>query len=81
MSYIAPLRIEDAVRSLCPDYDTAIEPRHAVEAAKILLARSPAHAMRFALAMHKRVATGLNTDMIEHWARVVTVLGWHFTYR
>ena len=81
MSYIAPIQVEETARSLYPDYTTTIEPRYAVEAAKIILARSPAHAMRFALAMHKRVAAGLNADLIEHWARVVTILAWHFANR
>lgn len=78
MSYITAIQVEEAARSLYPDYAAGIEPRYAVEAAKILIARSPTHAMRFALAMHKRVSAGLNTDLIEHWARVVTVLAWHF---
>jgi hypothetical protein len=81
MSHVTPIRFEAAVRSLYPNYDTAIEPRYAVEAAKILLTRSPTHAMRFALAMHKRVAVGLDIDIIEHWARVVTLLAWHYIHQ
>ena len=73
MSYIAPIEVEDGVRSL--ETYSAINEQYAVEAAKVIFARSPAHAKRFALAMHKRVATGLDCVIIEHWARVVTEIG------
>jgi hypothetical protein len=44
---------------------------HATEAAHVLLATSRKHARRSALAMHSRVARGLDVALIEHWARVV----------
>jgi hypothetical protein len=75
MSYIAPIQVEDAAHVVDRNYVRAIESHYAIEAAKILFARSPTHAGRFALAMHKRVARGLDADVIEHWARVVTELG------
>ena len=71
MAYISTIAIERALRSgqeLPPEASTF---HHATEAAHILLATSRRHARRFALAMHSRVARGLDPDLIEHWARVV----------
>jgi hypothetical protein len=73
MSYLVPIEIEDTV--LFTERTSAIPQAHAAQAARIIFARSPMHARRFALAMHKRVATGLDTDLIEHWARVVKEVG------
>jgi hypothetical protein len=50
-------------------------PSGAVETARMLLSASPSKAHEFALAMHERVAWGFDTELIEHWARVVTELG------
>jgi hypothetical protein len=73
MSYEAQIVVETAELSF--GRSSFIEPHHAVEAAKILLARSPSHARRFARAMHRRVSAGLDWEIIEHWARVVTEVG------
>jgi hypothetical protein len=67
---ITRIVIEQALRSL----ETAQEggrPDGATGAAHVLLANSPRHARRFARAMHSRAACGLDTEQIEHWARVV----------
>jgi hypothetical protein len=69
MAYMSQTTIETMLGAL--DQPEAIGHRHAAEAAHILLARSRRHARRFALAMHGRVARGLDAGMIEHWARVV----------
>ena len=69
MAYMSQIAIETALTAL--DHPDAICPRHATEAAHVLLANSPRHARRFALAMHARVSRGLDTNVIEHWARVV----------
>ena len=74
MAYMSQVTVEKAPFSFNPAAPAAISGHYAVEAANILLARSPTHARRFALAMHKRVAGGLDTEVIEHWARVVTEL-------
>jgi hypothetical protein len=71
MTYIFPIAIERALRSLEDVPREAVSFQRATEAAHILLATSRRHARRFALAMHSRVACGLDTDLIEHWARVV----------
>jgi hypothetical protein len=69
MAYISEIAVEQALVSL--DTEEAIGAHHATDAAHILLARSSRHARRFALAMHSRVARGLDVAVIEHWARVV----------
>jgi hypothetical protein len=69
MAYISQIAIENALSAF--EQPEPICNRQATEAALVLLANSPRHARRFALAMHGRVARGLDTDMIEHWARVV----------
>jgi hypothetical protein len=71
MTHISAIVIEHALRSLDRTNAEGISPHHATEAAHVLLANSPRHARRFALAMHSRVSRGLDTDVIEHWARVV----------
>jgi hypothetical protein len=71
MTYISSIVIEHALRSLDRVVSDGIGSHHAIEAAYVLLATSPRHARRFALAMHSRVARGLDVAMIEHWARVV----------
>jgi hypothetical protein len=71
MTHISSIVIEQALRSLDDNASEGISPHHATDAAHVLLANSPTHARRFALAMHSRVARGLDTDVIEHWARVV----------
>jgi hypothetical protein len=75
MSYIAPIQVEETARSYDRNYVMAIDSHYAIEAARILFSNSPAHARRFALAMHSRVSRSLDTDIIEHWARVVTEIG------
>jgi hypothetical protein len=35
------------------------------------MAATPAHARTFAVSMHRRLSRSLDTDLIEHWARVV----------
>jgi hypothetical protein len=75
MSYEAQIVVENAELSFGRSSMAAIGPHHAVEAARILLARSPTHARRFARAMHRRVSAGLDWEIIEHWARVVTEVG------
>lgn len=74
MSYIAQIVAESTPRSTEAIPTTFIEPHHASEAARILFASSPRHGKRFALVMHRRVARGLDTDLIEHWARVVMAI-------
>ncbi len=69
MAYIFPIAVETALRSI--DAPEAICRNQATEAAHVLLATSRRHARRFALAMHSRVARGLDAALIEHWARVV----------
>ena len=71
MTYISPIAIEQALRSREDVPSDVIRFHHATEAAHILLATSRRHARRFALAMHSRVAHGLDADMIQHWAQVV----------
>jgi hypothetical protein len=71
MAYISTIAIERALRSLEEVSPEATSFHHATEAAHILLATSRRHARRFALAMHSRVARGLDAALIEHWARVV----------
>ncbi len=71
MSYMAPVKVEDPIRYYSQQFPARIEPHHATEAARFLIASASVHARKFALAMHSRVARGLNTDLIEHWARVV----------
>jgi hypothetical protein len=71
MSYIAPVKVEDPIRYYTKQFPATIEPHQATEAAKFLMASASVHARKFALAMHGRVSRGLNTDLIEHWARVV----------
>jgi hypothetical protein len=75
MAYISAVTLESAPHSIDETAAAAIAPQHATEAAQVLLAASPAHARRFALAMHRRVSHGLDTNMIEHWARVVMEIG------
>jgi hypothetical protein len=72
MSYITSIMAENALDPVERPSTPSVKPHHATDAARILLARSPTHARRFALAMHKRMARGLNSELIEHWARVVT---------
>jgi hypothetical protein len=72
MAYISTIAIERSLRSLEEVHPETVGSHHATEAAHILLATSRRHARRFALAMHSRVARGLDTDLIEHWTRVVT---------
>jgi hypothetical protein len=69
MTYISPIAIETALRSLDEMAPEAIRHNQATEAAHVLLATSRRHARRFA--MHSRVARGLDAALIEHWARVV----------
>jgi hypothetical protein len=71
MAYISAIAIERALRSSEEAPPNAISPHDATEAAHVLLATSRRHARRFALAMHSRVARGLDAALIEHWARVV----------
>lgn len=71
MAYISKIAVEQALRSLEEAPSEAISVHHATEAAHVLLATSCRHARRFALAMHGRVAQGLDVALIEHWARVV----------
>ncbi|HEY4043280.1 MAG TPA: hypothetical protein VGM32_15740 [Rhodopila sp.] len=71
MAYISLIAVERALRSLEQKAE-GIGSHHATEAAHVLLATSPRHAMRFARAMHSRMAASLDTDLIEHWAGVVT---------
>ena len=71
MTYISKIAVEQALRSLEEAPTEAVGFHHATEAAHILLATSRRHARRFALAMHSRVARGLDAALIEHWARVV----------
>jgi hypothetical protein len=71
MAYISPIAIETALRSIDEMAPEAIHHNHATEAAHVLLATSLRHARRFALAMHSRVARGLDAALIEHRARVV----------
>jgi hypothetical protein len=71
MTHISAVVIEHALRSLGQVASEGISPYHATEAAHVLLANSRRHARRFALAMHSRVSRGLDTEVIEHWARVV----------
>jgi hypothetical protein len=71
MTYISKVAVERALRSLEETPTEAISFHHATEAAHVLLATSRRHARRFALAMHSRVACGLDAALIEHWARVV----------
>jgi hypothetical protein len=72
MAYISKIAAERALRSLEEGRPDAVRFHHATEAAHVLLATSRRHARRFALAMHSRVARGLDVALIEHWARVVT---------
>ena len=71
MLYIAPVKVGDPIRYYTKYFPATIEPHHATEAAKFLIASASVHAQKFALAMHGRVSRGLNADLIEHWARVV----------
>ena len=71
MAYISAIAIERTLRSLEEAPPDVIRVNHATEAAHILLATSRRHAGRFARAMHSRVARGLDTDLIQHWAQVV----------
>ena len=71
MSHIAQIIAEKMPGSASHPAAAYLCPHHAREAARILYAFSPRHGKRFALAMHRRVASGLDTDLIEHWARVV----------
>jgi hypothetical protein len=71
MAYISKIAVERALRLLEETPPEAISFHHATEAAHVLLATSRRHARRFALAMHSRVARGLDVALIEHWARVV----------
>jgi hypothetical protein len=71
MAYISKIAVERALRSLEEAPTEAIRFHLATEAAHVLLATSRRHARRFALAMHSRVARGLDAALIEHWARVV----------
>jgi hypothetical protein len=75
MSHMAPIAVEIELSAIDPSPPALIGTHHATEAARILLATSPRHARRFALAMHKRVSRSLDTDLIEHWSRVVMKLG------
>jgi hypothetical protein len=74
MTHISAVAIEHALRSLDENTSEGNSPHHATDAAHVLIANSPRHARRFALAMHSRVSRGLDTDVIEHWARVVMEL-------
>ncbi len=80
MTYISAIAIEQTLRSLEEVPTDVIRFSHATEAAHILLATSPRHARQFALAMHSRVARGLDADLIEHWARVVSEIS-HLTQK
>jgi hypothetical protein len=71
MAYISRIAVERTLRSLEEASSEAVSSHHATEAAHVLLATSRRHARRFALAMHSRVALGLDAALIEHWARVV----------
>jgi hypothetical protein len=71
MSYDVPIVVEDVRRSVEQGSATGIDPRYASEAAKMLMAATPAHARTFAVSMHRRLSRSLDTDLIEHWARVV----------
>jgi hypothetical protein len=71
MAYISRIAVERALRSLEEAPPEAIDFHYATEAAHVLLVTSRRHARRFALAMHSRVARGLDAALIEHWARVV----------
>ena len=71
MAYISKIAVERTLRSLGEAPPEAISFHYATEAAHVLLATSRRHARRFALAMHSRVARGLDVALIEHWARVV----------
>ena len=71
MAYISLIAVETALRSIDEIAPEAIRHNQATEAAHVLLATSRRHARRFALAMHSRVARGLDAALIEHWARVV----------
>jgi hypothetical protein len=75
MTYISTIVVERALRSLAETPSEAIGLHHATDAAHVLLATSPRHARRFALAMHSRVARGLDAALIEHWARVAMEVG------
>jgi hypothetical protein len=70
MTCISP--IKHALGSVDEAAAEGIGSHYAAEAAHVLLANSRTHAKRFAIAMHRRTARRLDTDMIEHWARVVT---------
>jgi hypothetical protein len=71
MSYDIPIVVEDAQRFVEQGSATGIDPRYATKAAKMLMAATPAHAGTFAVSMHRRASKSLDTDLIEHWARVV----------
>jgi hypothetical protein len=71
MAHISAIAIERSLRSLEEVPPEAISLHQATEAAHVLLANSPRHARRFALATHSRVARGLDAALIEHWTRVV----------
>ena len=70
MAYISPIAVETALRSIDEMAPEAIRHNQATETAHVLLATSRRHARRFALAMHSRVARGLDAALID-WARVV----------
>jgi hypothetical protein len=71
MAYISRITLKRALRSLDETPSETIGHHQAAEAAHVLLATSRRHARRFALAMHSRVARGLDAALIEHWASVV----------
>jgi hypothetical protein len=71
MAYISRITLKRALCSLDETPSETIGRHQATEAAHVLLAISRRHARRFALAMHSRVARGLDVALIEHWARVV----------
>ena len=71
MSYDVPVVVEDAWRSFNLKTEAGIDPCFATAAAKMLLATLPAHAQTLAAAMHRNASQSLDTDLIEHWARVV----------
>ena len=75
MAYVSPIVIETAGCSFDEPSAGGIAPHFAAEAARLLVARSPTHARRFARAMHRRIACGLDSCLIEHWARIVMEVG------
>jgi hypothetical protein len=73
--HISRIAIGQSLLSPARRPSEGIAARQATEAAHFLLANLPRHAQRFARAMHSRVASGHNADIIEHWARVLMEIG------